>query len=302
MNALIRLLAWALALAVVTLPVVAVLKGWVAADHWPIQRLRLTAEYERVSAEQVRGAVAPQLGRGFFAIDLHEVQRAVAGLPWVQQVEVRKRWPDLVEITLREHRAYARWGADRLLSDQGELFTASGLDQLQGLPLLEGPDARVADVVSLHTEARRIFTGSGLSVEGVRLSARGSWSLSLADGARVVIGRADPQPRLERLVRVLPQLVVGEARRFERIDLRYTNGFAVRWAEASGEPGIGNRDSGIEGEVPAVPETTSPSPPAPDPAQDSRLRTAALPKPASRFPIPGLSIPEPRIPHPGLTT
>jgi cell division protein FtsQ len=232
MNGVIRLLAWVIALALVTLPLVAVLNGWVAADHWPIQRLRLTAEYERVSAEQVRGVVAPQLGRGFFAIDLAEVQRAVATLPWVDQVEVRKRWPDLIEITLREHRAYARWGADRLLSDQGELFTASGIEQLQGLPLLDGPIARVADVVALHTAAQRIFTGTGLAVRGVRLSARGSWSLTLADGSRVVIGRAEPQPRLQRLARVLPQLIAGEARAFERIDLRYTNGFAVRWSPA----------------------------------------------------------------------
>lgn len=233
MNAVIRFLAWMLAIGVVTLPVVAVLNGWIAADHWPIQRLRLTAEYERVSAEQVRSAVAPQLGRGFFALDLAEVRRAVAALPWVEQVEVRKRWPDLIEVSLREHRAYARWGSDRLLSDRGALFTASGLEQLQGLPLLEGPDAQVSDVVAFHAAAQRAFTGTGLSVIGVRLSARGSWSVGLANGARVMIGRADPEPRLQRLVRVLPQLLAGEARGFERIDLRYTNGFAVRWLPPS---------------------------------------------------------------------
>jgi len=233
MNGLIRLLAWALALAMVTLPVVAVLNGWVAADHWPIQRLRLTAEYERVSAEQVRTTVAPQLGRGFFAIDLAEVQRAVASLPWVDSVEVRKRWPDLIEISLREHRAYARWGTQQLLSDQGELFTASGIDELQGLPTLDGPIARVAEVVALYSEAQRLFAGTGLRVSGVHLSARGSWNLTLADGARVVIGRADPQQRLQRLIRVLPKLLAGEARAFEGIDLRYTNGFAVRWVPAA---------------------------------------------------------------------
>jgi cell division protein FtsQ len=247
MNAAIRLLAWTLALALVVLPIAAILNGWVAADRWPIQRLRLTAEYERVSAEQVRSAVAQQLGRGFFAIDLAEVRRAVASLPWVERVEVRKRWPDLVEITLHEHRPYARWGADRLLSDRGHLFTASGHDQVQGLPQFDGPDARLADVVALHREAQRIFTGTGLAVGGVRLSARGSWSLTLGNGARIVIGRADPAPRLQRLVRVLPQLLATEQRPFERIDLRYTNGFAVSWA-------------------PATSETTPPPAPAPAPA------------------------------------
>lgn len=253
MNAAIRLVAWSLALLLVTLPVVAILNGWIAGERWPIQRLRLTAEYERVSAEQVRAAVAPQLGRGFFAVDLAEVHRAVASLPWVEQVEVRKRWPDALEITLREHRAHARWGNDRLLSDRGELFTASGLDQLQGLPLFEAPEGRVADVVALHRDAQRIFAGTGLGVTGVRLTARGSWSLTLGNGARVVIGRADPLPRLQRLVRVLPQLLAGEARTFERIDLRYTNGFAVRWLLAAPEP------------TPSPAATRVPSAPAPAP-------------------------------------
>jgi cell division protein FtsQ len=221
---------------VIVLPVVAILNGWVAGERWPIQRLRLTAEYERVSAEQVRAAVEPQLGRGFFATDLVEVRRAVAGLPWVERVEVRKRWPDVIEVSLREHRAYARWGADRLLSDQGALFVASGADQLQGLPLFEAPDSRRLDVVARYREAQLIFTGTGLGVAGVRLSARGSWSLTPGNGARIVIGRADPEPRLRRLVRVLPQLLAGEARAFERIDLRYTNGFAVRWLDPEPSP------------------------------------------------------------------
>jgi cell division protein FtsQ len=293
MNAAIRLIAWTLAILVAALPVVAVLNGWIAADHWPIQRLRLTAEYERVSAEQVRGAVAPQLGRGFFATDLAQVREAVAALPWVQQVEVRKRWPDLIEIGLREHRAFARWGADRLLSDQGQLFTASGHESLQGLPQLEGPDARVADVVALHAQAQQILTGSGLAVEGVRLSARGSWTLTLRDGARIVIGRADPAPRLQRLVRVLPQLQARETRPFERIDLRYTNGFAVRWAEEPGieEPGIGNGESGIDGTLPAAP----PAAPTAEPPQ------AAFTNPESRIPNPGFPNHESRITNHGFS-
>ncbi len=235
MNSFIRLFAWSLALLLVALPLVAILNGWLASDRWPIERLRLTAEYERVSGEQVRTAVASQLGRGFFAINLAEVQRSVAALPWVDRVEVRKRWPDLIEITVHEHRAFARWGSDRLLSDEGELFTAPGLEQVQGLPLLDGPDASVSDVVALYGEAQRMFAGTTLAIQGVRLSARGSWSLTLADGARVVIGRADPAPRLQRLVRYLPQLLAGEVRAFDRIDLRYTNGFAVRWLPAAEE-------------------------------------------------------------------
>ena len=53
MSGLIRVFAWLLALGLAALPVVAVLNGWMAPDRWPIRHLQVTAEYQRVSAEQV---------------------------------------------------------------------------------------------------------------------------------------------------------------------------------------------------------------------------------------------------------
>ena len=40
MNALLRILAWTFAVALVVLPVVAVLNGWIAAERWPLRTLR----------------------------------------------------------------------------------------------------------------------------------------------------------------------------------------------------------------------------------------------------------------------
>ena len=34
---------------------------------------------------------------------------ALAALPWVERVVVRKQWPDTLEILITEHRALARW-------------------------------------------------------------------------------------------------------------------------------------------------------------------------------------------------
>ncbi len=231
MNALIRLLAWTIAIALVALPLVAVLNGWLAADRWPIQRLQLSAEFSRVSADQVSSAVAPHLQSGFFAIDMPAIRAAVAALPWVAEVEVRKRWPDVLEIRLIEHRPVARWGEDRLVSDRGELFAAPGSDHLQGLPEMVGPDARLDEVLAFDGAARRALEGTGIGLRGVRLSQRGSWSLRLSDGARVLLGRTDTSARLARLARHLPTLLASEGRPLERADLRYSNGFAVRWLE-----------------------------------------------------------------------
>jgi len=52
------------------------------------------------------------------------------------------------------------------------------------------------------------------------------------------VGRAAPEARLRRLVAAWPAALAGRAGRVARVDLRYTNGFAVRWRPGAA-PGRG---------------------------------------------------------------
>ena len=54
--------------------VVGVMQGWFAAGRWPVTQLKVEAEFAHVSAEQIRSAVLPSLGKGFFATDLEDVR------------------------------------------------------------------------------------------------------------------------------------------------------------------------------------------------------------------------------------
>ena len=228
MNALLRIVAWLLAVSLVALPVAAVLNGWIAGSRWPMRHLVVTGEFRQVSDARVRRAVLPLVQHGFFAVDLAQVRGVLSRLPWVQRVEVRKRWPDRLEVSLLEYKPMARWGKDRMLAESGDLFPAP-VGTVMRLPLFEGPDARAAELMAFHSQAKPLFLGSGLQVSVVRLSARGSWNLSLSDGTDIEVGRGDPQLRLARFARMLPRLQRTEPRHLQRADLRYTNGFALIW-------------------------------------------------------------------------
>ena len=187
MNVLLRLLAWLLAIAIVALPVVAVLNGWIGAERWPL-----------------------------------------AKLPWVEHAEVRKLWPDVLEVRIVEHRPFARWGKDRLLSEQGRLFAVPQALEDAPLPELDGPDGQAAEVVELYNDSRALFAPVGVDVRRLAMDARGSWSLALDNGTEVIVGRDDARSRLGRFVRVLPQLTRTQVP-IVRADLRYTNGFTLSW-------------------------------------------------------------------------
>ena len=227
--AAIRLAGWVAALALLALPVVGVLEGWLAAGRWPVRYLTVEAPFVHVHAAEVRAVAAPLLTRGFFAIDLDRVQRAVAALPWVDSAQVRKRWPDTVSIRISERTPWARWTNGRLIATDGSLFSVPDAATLSGLPQLAGPDARLADVIAFYQAAAPACAARGLRVTAVDLTGRGSYALTLAGGASISVGHDQPTRRLARFLAVWPQLASAHPQGFEYADLRYTNGFAVKW-------------------------------------------------------------------------
>lgn len=232
MNAVSRLFVWLLALALIVLPVAGVVQGWWGGAYWPLRTLRVEGTLQRVDRAQLRAAVLPLARRGFFAVDLAAIQSAVGKVAWVERAEVRKQWPDVIEVRIREYRPFAHWGQGRVLSERGHLFPAGTLRLPAGMPLFDGPDARVPDVVRLYNQAREQLAAAG-GVRGVVLDRRGSWSITLKDGTAIVLGRSDPEQRLARFAGLLSQLQAQDPqRRLARADLRYTNGFALTWVKA----------------------------------------------------------------------
>lgn len=229
---LLKLLAWSLALSLVALPIIGVLNGWFAGERWPVRSLQVEAEYNHVSAEQIRAAVINHVGNGFFATRLDELQAAVAALPWVEKAEARKHWPDMILLRVTELQPVAHWGATRLISADSRIFAAPGAENIEGLPRLAGPDDALVTVVEFYARAQKIFSGSGMTVAGVELSERGSWKLALNNGAELELGREQPEQRLQRFMTVYPRLLAGRTGSFERVDLRYSNGFAIKWPDA----------------------------------------------------------------------
>jgi len=229
-----RTLTWLTALTLITLPVIAVVNGWIGSERWPLSTVRIEPApgqtmLERTDLALLRDTLTPFAEQGYFAISLEAAQQALSEVPWVESVRLRKYWPDILDIQISEHRPFAYWGEDQVLTEQGKLFSAEGVPLPDGLPHLGGPDARAADVVRLYITTRALFARAGLDVERLTLDARGSWQFSLSSGTEVILGREDTPRRLRRFARMLPGLLAQSPHSLQRADLRYSNGFALLW-------------------------------------------------------------------------
>lgn len=235
----LRLTAWVLALALVAVPVLGLLEGWFAASSWPIRTLSVDADYDHVSATRIRQTVAPHVRKGFFATRLHDVAKALEALPWVASASVRKRWPDTLAITVYERRPVAHWDTNRLITRDGTIFTAPDATSSEGMPYLSGPDARGDDVLRFFAHADAALQKVQLQPIGAHLDERGAWQIDLANGAHLVVGRQSPRQHLARFVAVYPQLSATHDKPMTRADLRYSDGFAVRWRQPAAASSAG---------------------------------------------------------------
>jgi len=206
----------------------------------PLETVRFKGDLQRVSERDLRNAVSPHVDGSWWTVDMQAIRAAVEDLAWVKAVAIRRVWPDALRLTITQHEPVALWGQAGLISEQGTVFEPD--DRPTGLPTLAGPRGASDQVLAAYRAMGEELSAVGLNLVGLRLDERRSWRGRLASGAEIVIGRQARAERIERLVAGWQQLQQRD-RTVERIDMRYPNGFAIRWAD-----GAANTHSGGDAE------------------------------------------------------
>ncbi|HKW36416.1 MAG TPA: cell division protein FtsQ/DivIB [Burkholderiales bacterium] len=193
---------------------------------------------ERVDRRDIVAALQGRVRGTFFTVDLESVRALFEGIPWVRHAELWRKWPDCLEVRIEEQVALARWGQGRraqLVNPQGELFQGQSD---QPLPVFAGPAGTETEVARRFLAFRDLLAPLGLEPRQVLLSSRMAWQLKLSNGLTVQLGRDSDRDRVEdrlaRFVSAYPLTLGALRQRFDYVDLRYPNGFAVR---ATGNPG-----------------------------------------------------------------
>ncbi len=224
-------LAWAATAAVQHLPI------------FPLRQVVVVGDPVQVTRTQLEQAARAAVAGNFFTVDLDAVQTAFEKLPWVRRADVRRRWPDVVELALEEHAAVARWrrtdnGGDResrLVNKYGEVFAAASPD---AMPAFAGPEGSAPLLLVRYQEFEQTLAPLGRHPESMVLSRREAWQVKLDDGLVLELGRDEAKhplgERLARFVAYYPAAV--EKTRLATVgvvDMRYPNGFALRVARKS---------------------------------------------------------------------
>jgi len=188
---------------------------------WPIREVTIQGELPHTMRSEIEAALYHRVSGNFFSVDVDGVRAALERLPWVRRAAVRRVWPDRLEATLEEHVALARWGDSALVNTYGERFVGGSKETL---PRFSGPRGSESEVTRRYIRFREVVAPLGTDVQEIVLTPRLAWQLKLNNGVRLALGRdADAaEIRLQNFVEAK-----GLAR-YDYVDLRYPNGFALR--------------------------------------------------------------------------
>jgi cell division protein FtsQ len=198
------------------------------AIHQPVfalREIRVIGAPGLVTQAQVESIVKRDFRGTFFTLDIVRLRRSFENLPWVRRAEVRRQWPDRVDVLYEEHQPLARWGEDALVNRQGEVFKAA---YEPVLPRFSGPEGASREVALQFDTFRRAFAAIGREPVEVHLSPRRAWRVRLDNGLVIDLGRDQVEARMARFLSIYEPTIAPLGRRAGGVDMRYGNGFAVR--------------------------------------------------------------------------
>ena len=144
-------------------------------------------------------------------------------------VVVRRIWPNQVVITVNEKIPFALWNDASLLSDAGELFSPEMSSYPEGLPQFAGPSGEQILMTKYYAKMSGLLMPLHFKIARLELTPSMAWTITLNNGMKLNVGHKDVLTRISHFVKVYPKIIGDRVADVEYIDLRYSNGMAVRW-------------------------------------------------------------------------
>ncbi len=197
----------------------------------PILHVTVEGDFIHVDKASLVKAVTPFATGSFVSVDVASLREAGEKLPWVKQIQVRRVWPDSLHLIVEEQVAVARWKDKWLVNNKGETFLTTKNEIPAGLAVLDGPQNSHEIVVQRYQVMANELARQGLVIKHLEMDQRRAWKMTLSNGIKVVLGRANSEKRFTRFIRIYQNELQKYKAQIEVMDMRYTNGFAVIWKQ-----------------------------------------------------------------------
>lgn len=198
----------------------------------PIKSVVVEGEFNLITKARATELISREIDGDFLQLNLMRLKSALLVDPWVEKVTLNRRWPDTLVVKIVEQKPIARWD-DGFLNQRGEIVRVDDATALSGLPWLQGNEANAIEILQQYQDFSQILRSRGLDILALKCDNKKSWRLTIKNHVEIALGRDQVMEKIRRFVTVYDTKLNGVWADVKAIDLRYSNGVAVRWVADS---------------------------------------------------------------------
>ena len=219
-----------LASMIVPLLIVIILQNWIKrSENLQIKSVEVQGDFEHLDKATLQPIIGPFVKTNLYLLDKKSLEEEIEFNPWVYSASLTSMWPNKLVVKIHEQNPIAFWGNEGMVNEFGEVIEVDLPLQKNKLPTLYSPFDKGREMVESYVKIRQWMKDFPIDIVEFKEDTRGSWVLKLANGIKVKVGRQEHKRRLRRFIVGYNNQLVGQVKKIETIDLRYTNGFAVKW-------------------------------------------------------------------------
>ena len=190
---------------------------------YPIEEVEITSTTSNYDTEKINDIVVSIHGQDLLSLDLSDVKRNIRSDDWIRDVKIKKSFPDTLEIVIIPQQPYAIYNS-KIMTIDGTVIGASSM-QLD-LPIIIDHTNDSQSSMNTMILTSKLLKKIDLDIKKIEIHDS---IIKVFTSANILISdRVNYENNLNRLVVTFHDLQKLFKREIKSIDMRYSNGFAIK--------------------------------------------------------------------------
>ena len=190
---------------------------------YPIEEVEITSTTSNYDTKKINDIVASIQGQDLLSLDLSDIKKSISSDDWIRDVEIKKSFPDTLEIIIIPQQPFAIYNSKVMMMD-GTVIGAP-LPQLD-LPIIVDHTNDSLSSMKTMILTDKLLQKIDLDINKVEIHDS---LIKVFTSSNILISdRVNYEVNLNRLVITFQDLKKLFKREIKSIDMRYSNGFAIK--------------------------------------------------------------------------
>ena len=191
--------------------------------NYPIDEVDINTNDVNYNQQRIDNLIRTIYGKDLISLDISNIQKYIVEDIWIKDAEISKSFPSTIKIKIIQHQPYAIYNSKLMMRD-GSIIKSDNISY--ELPVIE-------DNANNVSKSRRILTISTENLNKIDLKIKrieifNSLVRIHTSKYTLISDRPNLELNLNRLALSLNDLIEAFDQEINSIDMRYSNGFAIK--------------------------------------------------------------------------